>query len=385
MVEAMFSKKFKTILCADGGSDINLISPEILQHLFEKGARVKVTESESPKQFGLAAKNNQKGEEVFVTCNKQVEMNIELFIRHGCFLELRNIKWYVAMSEMAEPILGRPILEALGINTRDLLAAAVDQVGSSLDVSHLDGYQGSPGGSIARILNEGIYHRDKGMTSDEYDDEDEAWFDLGKDTEQEVDNGILNAAKEAEDNGISNTGKKTLSSMLNNYRDVLRLRLGNDPPALVDAMKVELKEDLTPIAAKTRRYTRDGRKFMEHYVDRVIEYGFGKVTTEAKWVAARVLVAKPAPPLFRLTFDYRPIKAATVPMTRPMPDIDSEMADLAGSKFFAVIDFVSGYWQLPLDKKSQLLLSFMTTNKVVCPTRCTQGAKNAGANFQSIV
>ena len=134
----MFAKKVKTILCAAGGSDINLISPEVLQDLLEKGARVKVKEFESPKQFGLAAKNNQKGEEVFVTCNKQVVMNIELFIRHGCFLELRNIKWYVAMSEMAEPILGRPILEALGINTRDLLAAAVDKVGSSLDVSHLD-------------------------------------------------------------------------------------------------------------------------------------------------------------------------------------------------------------------------------------------------------
>ena len=307
MVEAMFAKKVKKILCADGGSDVNLISPEILQDLLEKGTRVKVTEFESPKQFGLAATNNQKGEEIFVTCNKQVVMNIELFIRHGCFLELRNIKWYVAMSEMAEPILGRPILEALGINTRFLIAAAVDKVGSSLDVSHLDGYQGSPGGSVARVLNEGIYHRDKGMTSDEYDDEDEAWLDLGKDTEQEVDNAILNAVQKAEDNGISNTGKKTLSSMLNTYRDILRLRLGNYPPALVDAGKVELKEDLTPVAAKTRRYTRDGGKFMERYVNRVIEYGFGKVTTEAKWVAAPVLVAKTAPALFRLTFDYRPI------------------------------------------------------------------------------
>ena len=70
VIEAMFAKNFKTILCADGGSDINLVSPEILQDLMEKDARVKVTEFESPKQFGLAAKHHQKGEEVFVTCNK---------------------------------------------------------------------------------------------------------------------------------------------------------------------------------------------------------------------------------------------------------------------------------------------------------------------------
>ena len=61
------------------------------------------------------------------------------------------------------------------------------------------------------------------------------------------------------------------------------------------------------------------------------------------------------------------------------------MADLAGGKLFAVVDFVSGYWQLPLEKKSHLWLSFKTTNKVVCATRCTQSAKNAGATFQSQV
>ena len=31
-----------------------------------------------------------------------------------------------------------------------------------------------------------------------------------------------------------------------------------------------------------------------------------------------------------------------------MPHVESEVLDFAGSKFFAVVDFVSGYWHLPL-------------------------------------
>ena len=124
---------------------------------------------------------------------------------------------------------------------------------------------------------------------------------------------------------------------------------------------------------------------MDRYVDRVLEYGFGKVTTTAKWIAAPVLVAKPPPANFRLTFNYRPVNAVTVPLTWPMPHIDSELCDMAGSFYFAIIDFVSRYWQLPLAEESQELLSFMSSKHVVQPTRCIQGAKHAGANFQSKV
>ncbi len=107
-------------------------------------------------------------------------------------------------------------------------------------------------------------------------------------------------------------GKQSLQDLLHEYRDVIRIRLGKDPPADVESMKVELNDNVRPVRAKPRRYSTDGRNFMERFVDRVIEFGFGKVNTVAKWVAAPVLVAKPAPPNFRLTFDYRPINSATI-------------------------------------------------------------------------
>ena len=192
-----------------------------------------------------------------------------------------------------------------------------------------------------------------------YSDEDEAWLDLGYDKVAEIDEGISQALTNAVENGISEEGKRKLDDLLNEYCDVLRLRLGNDPPAKVEPMLLEFQENVRPVTAKSRRYTLSGGKFMERYVQRLVEFGFGKVTTTAKWVAAPVLVAKPPSAHFLLTLDYRPINAATVPITWPMPHIDSELSDMAESKVFATIEFVSGYLQLPLAEHSQELLSFM--------------------------
>lgn len=126
-----------------------------------------------------------------------------------------------------------------------------------------------------------------------------------------------------------------------------------------------------------------GRTFGERYDDRIIDYGFGKITKSTKLVAAPVLVAKPPLANFRLTLDYSPVNAVTEPMTSPLSHIDSKLGDIAGSKYFAIIDFVSGYWQLPLAEECQELLSFMATNREVQPIRSTQGAKNSGPNFQA--
>ena len=150
-------------------------------------------------------------------------------------------------------------------------------------------------------------------------------------------------------------------------------------------MRVEIKPGSTPIACSQRRYPPDARKFMERYANRILEYGFGEVTTEAKWIAAPVITEKPPPALYRFTMDYKNVNAVTEPISWPMPHIDAELVDVLGTKAFALIDFVSGFWQLPLERQSQNLLAFQTMDRIIKPTRTTQGAKNSAPNFQSKV
>ena len=176
-----------------------------------------------------------------------------------------------------------------------------------------------------------------------------------------------------------------MRNILHSRKKALRIRLGNDGPALVEPMTVELKPNFKPVIAKTRRYSPEQRKYISIMVDKLEEYGYVKRNADAHWAAAPLLVPKPGTDKFRLTFDLRPVNAATVPTAWPMPHVDAEASDFAGSVSYAVIDFCSGYWQLPLHPDSQNYHSFILPTGTYSPTRTIQGATNSASNFQSKV
>jgi hypothetical protein len=205
------------------------------------------------------------------------------------------------------------------------------------------------------------------------------------DTEAEIQAALHQLVQSAADKGLSPQGQDRLRGLLRIYRDVFCLKLGRDPPADVKPMEVVLKPGVAPFMAKSRRYSTEQREFMDRYISKLVEFGFARPNPGATWAAAPLLVAKPAPAKYRLTFDLRPVNAVTVPTAWPMPHLESELADLASSTYFATIDFASGYWQLPLSETSQSLHSFVTPQGIFQPTRMLQGARNSGANFQSRV
>ena len=54
-------------------------------------------------------------------------------------------------------------------------------------------------------------------------------------------------------------------------------------------------------------------------------------------------------------------------------------------KYFCQLDFLKGYWQMPLHKNSQEYLSMTTDNAVYTPTRVIQGATDAVMYFQATI
>lgn len=82
---------------------------------------------------------------------------------------------------------------------------------------------------------------------------------------------------------------------------------------------------------------------MDRYTDKILEFGFGKVVDNASWIAAPVIVEKPAPSQLSITLDYIPVNAATEPMKKnwPMLHIKSELADISSSACFASIYLAS--------------------------------------------
>jgi len=372
----------RVILCGDGGSCINLMPIDAVQAAVKDNPKIVVEILDPPQEYHFPVKEDKDGQRISLKCTKRVQIpEISLDCRHGTALKLRNTIWLVSDQDADEALLGRPDLKRLGLDTSKLFRAAAAANEGCIDFDS-DITSQNKGGKISRILNGGMYH----SSPDEGDSEElDHFVEIGPETIEEKKKAIDEKIEEAVTNGISKNGAVKLRKILENYEDVLRVRLGNDPPAKVVPMKVRIKEGARVSIARTRKTTPVKRAYMKSFVEQLESYGFIKPISNPTWVSAPHLVPKPGTDKLRMTFDLRPVNAATIPDTWVMPNIDSEAGDFRQAKYFAQIDFTSGYWQLPLDKESQVHHSFVTPQGIYAPTRILQGGRNAPIHFQRAV
>lgn len=100
-----------------------------------------------------------------------VIMTLEIHVRHGSTLVMRNVRWVVTSRNVCDPLLGRPTLLALGLNLMDILASAADRLNGETDLSALHYEITEPSeGKVATLTDEAVFHRDKGV-DDFADDE----------------------------------------------------------------------------------------------------------------------------------------------------------------------------------------------------------------------
>ena len=151
-------------------------------------------------------------------------------------------------------------------------------------------------------------------------------------------------------------------------------------------MRVRIIPNHNPVKVKVRRYNADQRFWMDEYIDKLVEMGFLHPNPHADWQAAPLLVPKKdSKTRYRMAIDLRPVNPATLKETWPMPNSDVELLDFAGSSFFATLDFVSGYWQLPIHPDSYSSCGIVTPTGVYCSKRVLPGLANATAFFQRSV
>ncbi len=122
----------------------------------------------------------------------------------------------VATSHVPEPLLRIPLLEAMGRDTKETLAEACDKYEESVDAKEIMDEMAYANGSIARILDAGIYHSDNAVEEDGTEDID--WLDVGEDAKEEMDSAMKKILDETKANTISKTGYKKLENMLQKYR-----------------------------------------------------------------------------------------------------------------------------------------------------------------------
>ena len=84
-----------------------------------------------------------------------------------------------------------------------------------------------------------------------------------------------------------------------------------------------------------------------------------KIDQPTQWCARMVVVPKKEGKL-RICVDLKPLNECILHEIHPLPKVDDTLAQLYDAMVFSKLDANSGFWQIPLAKQSQQLMTFVT-------------------------
>jgi hypothetical protein len=118
-------------------------------------------------------------------------------------------------------------------------------------------------------------------------------------------------------------------------------------------LKIELKPDAKPKRIPAHKYAPPQVQFLAAKTAEMERLGLVKKNLASRWASPPLILPKAGSEKFRFTLGLRYPNSQAEQVSCPMPNMEDELASLAGSKFFATLDLKQGYWQLPLHEDSQ--------------------------------
>ena len=106
-----------------------------------------------------------------------------------------------------------------------------------------------------------------------------------------------------------------------------------------------------------------------------------KVTEPTPWCAGMVVVPKKSGNV-RICVDLKLLNKSVQREVHPIPKVDETLAQLSGAKIFSKLDANSGFWQIPLSRRSRLLTTFITPTGRYCFNKLPFGISSAPEHFQ---
>ncbi|UYV73599.1 K02A2.6-like [Cordylochernes scorpioides] len=151
----------------------------------------------------------------------------------------------------------------------------------------------------------------------------------------------------------------------------------------IEPYHIKLKANTEPIRQKAYRRSPKERDIIEEQVKEMCEKGVIRKST-SPWASPVVLVKK-SDGSYRFCVDYRKVNNVTEKFSYPLLDITDCLDRLAGMKYFSHTDFVSGYWQCPLDETSKPITAFTTGNGLYEFQVLPFGLTGAPGHFERIM
>ncbi|POM61981.1 hypothetical protein PHPALM_28920, partial [Phytophthora palmivora] len=286
------------------------------------------------------------------TCTEEVKLDLLLTTAAGV-VHVRQVLCLVLESDDDELLLGRDTLSSLGIDVNDMLAQLA---GSEL----------------------------LSTEEDEFPVGYELFEEHAVGALSETDTTMKEMVDAAVRNGYPVDRRGELEEILKSTTEVWSTQASAGPPAKVESLQVTLRDDAVPFRCHGRNYPPLQAEFIRGYIRQLLERGLIRKNNASKWASAVVPVRKPGTDnQFRLTIDYRPVNAQTVPVADRMPTQGEVIGAVRGAKHYARFHLPEGFWQFPLHEDSQEIFSFLTPDGVFSPLRVPQGVTDSALHFQA--
>ena len=173
-----------------------------------------------------------------------------------------------------------------------------------------------------------------------------------------------------------------LLNLIRDYHDIFALE--ESDRGETDLIQLEVDTgDVTPIKQPTRRMPFAAREEVAKQLRKMRQMQVVQ-PSKSPWSSPVVLVRK-KDGSHRFCIDYRGLNAVTKGDSFPLPRIDDLLDDLGNARYFSTLDLASGFWQIPVHKKSQEKTAFSTPFGLFEFRKMPFGLKNAPSVFQRLM
>jgi len=134
-----------------------------------------------------------------------------------------------------------------------------------------------------------------------------------------------------------------------------------------------------PIKQSPRRPPISAREAEDNILDEMLKTGVIE-PSNSPW-SSPVCLVKKRDETYRFCIDYRRVNDVTKKDAHPLPDSKDALDSLKGARYYATVDLLNGYWQLPMTERAKDRSAFCTRRELFQFTRMPFGLANAPSTF----
>ncbi|GFU92904.1 retrovirus-related Pol polyprotein from transposon 297 [Trichonephila clavipes] len=180
--------------------------------------------------------------------------------------------------------------------------------------------------------------------------------------------------------------KQKLRNLFNGLKGLF-----SDQPGLTHVLYHEIDTgDKGPVVSRPYRYDRVKKGIIDYHIEKMLQEGTIR-PIQSPYASPVVLKRKnnglppDSPEAYRLTIDYRKLKAITKYSRYPLPVIDDLIKNIRHTGVMSILDLKSGYFQLAISPKDIEKTAFITRNGTFAFLRMPFGLSGVVPNFQKAI